>query len=97
MAKSLTDYLLERIDPNNHLRNRQDVQQILEVLQLQQRFPIFEVVLSKALMDCPWIITRWDVEIFRIAKILKLEGVTKKKKNSKIALLQQESCSYRSR
>lgn len=74
------DYLLERIDPNNHLLSMQDVQQILDTLRLEERFPIFEVVLSKALMDCPWIITRWDVEIFRIAKILKLEGVTKKKK-----------------
>lgn len=80
MAKSLMDYLLERIDPNNHLLSMQDVQQILDTLRLEERFPIFEVVLSKALMDCPWIITRWDVEIFRIAKILKLEGVTKKKK-----------------
>jgi hypothetical protein len=73
----LMDYLLERIDPKHYLNTNQDAQQVLNTLNLEQRFTKFEAVLSKAFVTFPWILTRWDMEIFRIAKQLKLKDVAK--------------------
>lgn len=59
------------------LRGRQYVQQLLDTLKLEERFAVFDVVFSKAMMEQPWVITRWDMEIYRIARQLKIHGVAK--------------------